>query len=553
MTGLERFNSPAKAQRIGNDSIYGTGSDGTVVIASNTSLTRDMYYNSLTINSGSHLNTNGFKVFVKNTLTVNGSIGINAGVAVSNATLVGTSNTATSTTNSVGGSAAGVTYTASQVSSDVRSYIENILTGVFVSASGTVSAFTGGAGGGNGVAGTVTPATAGSGATNGAAGSAGTGATAGGAGGAGDLTPHRNVLAPGGSGSAGTPGTNGAAGSAGSAGTNGAAGSTPPAASAGVGARGGGIVAVIAKIITGSGSILSLGSHATTGGPTATGTGATNGAAGTGATAGGAGVDGVAGTAAPSAHISHHVNSHAHIISGDGTHGAHVQVPAPALPRGHVAAAHGQHAHGSYTNTHHGATPVHPSNHHGGSSPTYGSASTSHAHVAPSGYFHQNGIPHNAGGHLGHDGAVAHGESGSVEFGVNNYHEHDAHHDVNIKGQHYVAHASRPRTDHAGHHYNGEHRRAGDQRHAGHAPRAGGAAGAKGLKGTNGTPGTNGAAGTNGTNGSTTAGTNGQSGGGGGIFIITDSTPTGVTTSVSGGTIGGVSANSGNVITVLNA
>ena len=554
MAGLEKFGSPAKVQRIGNDSVYGTGSDGTVVIAANTSLTRDMYYSNLTINSGSHLNTNGFKVFVKNTLTVNGSIGINAGVTVSNATLVGTSNIAANTTNSIGGNAAGVTYTASQVSSDVRSYIENILMGVSVSVSGTVSAFAGGAGGGNGVAGTVTPATAGSGATNGAAGTAGTGATAGGAGGTGGLAPHRNVLAPGGNGTAGTPGTNGAAGAAGTPGTNGAAGSTPPAASAGAGARGGGIVAVIAKAITGSGSILSLGSHATTGGPSATGTGATAGANGTGATAGGAGSDGVAGTAAPTAHFPHHVNSSAHIITGDGTHGPHVSITIPEqLPRGHVAAAHGQHAHGSYTNTHHGATPVHPANHHGGSSPTYGSASTTHAHVAPSGYFHQNSIPHNAGGHLGHDGAVAHGESGSVEFGSNHYHETDHHHIGDGKGGHHTTSASRPRTDHVGHHYNGEHRRAGDQRHAGHTSRAGGAAGTKGLKGTNGTPGTNGVAGSSGTNGSTTAGTNGQSGGGGGVFIITDSTPTGVTTSVSGGTIGGVSAGAGNVITVLNA
>ncbi len=540
-------------QRIGNDSVYGTGSDGTVVIASNTSLTRDMYYSSLTINSGSHLNTNGFKVFVKNTLTVNGSIGINAGVAVSNATLVGTSNIAANTTNSIGGSAAGVTYTASQVSSDVRSYIENILMGASVSVSGTVAAFTGGAGGGNGAAGTVTPATAGSGATNGAAGSAGSGATAGGAGGAGDLGPHRNVLAPGGNGTAGTPGTNGAAGSAGSAGTNGAAGTTPPAASGGTGARGGGVVLVCAKSITGSGSIVSLGSHGGLGGNSATGTGATNGANGTGATAGGAGSAGSAGTAAPGASIAHHVNSHAHIISGDGTHGAHVQVPSPALPRGHIAAAHGQHAHGSYTNTHHGATPVHPENHHGGSSPTYGSASTGYAHVAPSGYYHQNGINHTVGGHLGHDGAVAHGHSGDVEFGVNSYHETDHHHVGGYKTPHHTASQARPRTDRVGHHFNGDHRNAGDQRHVGHTHKAGGAAGSAGSAGTSGTSGSNGAAGTNGTNGSTTAGAHGQSGGGGGIFIITDSTPTGVTTSVAGGTIGGVSASSGNIITVLNA
>lgn len=554
MAGLERVNSPAKVQRIGNDSVYGTGSDGTVVIASNTSLSRDMYYNNLTINSNSHLNTNGFKVFVKNTLTVNGSIGINAGVTVSNATLAGTTANATSVTNSIGGNAAGVTYTASQASSAVLSYIENILTGASVSTSGTITAFTGGAGGGSGVAGTVTPGAAGTGATNGAAGSAGTGAGAGGAGGAGDLGPHRNVLAPGGNGAAGSPGVNGSAGLAGTPGTNGAAGSTPPAASAGAPAIGGGVVLVCAKSITGSGSIVSLGSHGGLGGNAATGSGATNGAAGSGATGGGPGHHGTSGAAAPGASIAHHVNSHAHIISGDGTHGPHVQVPSPALPRGHVGAAHGQHAHGSYTNTTHDATPVHPANHHTGSSPSYGAnPGTTHAHVAPSGYFHQNSIPHNAGGHLGHDGAVAHYESGDVEFGSNPYAEVDHHHVGSGKGPHHTAAAHRHRIDRTGHHYNGEHRRAGDQRHAGHTHKAGGAAGAAGTAGTSGTAGTNGAAGTNGTNGSTTAGTNGQSGGGGGIFIITDLTPTGVTTSVSGGTIGGVAGSSGNVITVLNA
>jgi hypothetical protein len=554
MTGLERFNSPAKVQRIGNDSVYGTGSDGNTIVISNVSLSRDMYFNNLTINSGFHLNTNGFKLFVKNTLTVNGSVGISAGVTVSNATLVGTSNTAANTTNSIGGSAAGVTYTAAQASSDVRSYIENILMGASVSISGTVSAFTGGAGGGNGVAGTVTPATAGTGATNGAAGTAGTGATAGGAGGIGDLGPHRNVLAPGGNGSPGTPGTNGAAGAAGTNGTNGIAGSTPPAAAAGAGARGGGVVLVCAKSITGTGLIISLGSDGGPGGNAATGTGATNGTAGTGATAGGAGSAGSAGAAAPGQAVSHHVNSHAHIISGDGTHGAHVQVPSPALPRGHVTDAHGQHAHGNYANTHHTASPIYPANHHAGSNPHTGAvAPVTHAHVNPSGFFHQNSIPHNAGGHLGHDGAVAHGVVDTVALSINPYHEVDHHHIGSGKEPHHTASAHRYRVDNHGFHYNGEHRRAGDQRHVGHTHKAGGSAGAAGAAGTNGTPGTNGAAGTNGTNGSTTAGTNGQSGGGGGIFIITDSTPIGVTTSVSGGTIEGVGASSGNVITLLNA
>jgi hypothetical protein len=513
MTGLERFNSPAKVQRIGNDSVYGTGSDGTVVIASNTSLTRDMYYSNLTINNGFHLNTNGFKLFVKNTLTVNGSVGISAGVVVSNATLVGTSNIAANTTNSIGGSAAGVTYVASQVSESVRSYVENILSGGHVDTSGVFNAFTGGAGGEGGVAGTVTPATAGS------------GATAGGAGGAGSLT--RNALAPGGPGTAGTPGSNGAAGS------------TPPAASAGAGARGGGVVAIVAKTILGTGSIVSLGSHATTGGASATGTGATNGAAGS------------AGSAAPTAHLPHYVQSHAPYITGDGTHGPHAHTSAPVLPSSYVDLAAADHAHGYWIHTQHGASCLYPHNHHQGSSPhTNGHIphSTTHAPVAAtSGYYLQGGVDHAAGGHLGHDGAVAHTfvlTSGNQ--GHNSYHETDAcpDHVYHYKGTPIHEHnppQARTRHDAWGYHRNGNFRNAGASRSVGHVSKAGGTAGSAGL------------AGTNGTNGSTTAGTNGKSGGGGGIFIITDSTPTGVTTSVSGGTIGGVAGSSGNVITILNA
>jgi hypothetical protein len=513
MTGLERFNSPAKVQRIGNDSVYGTGSDGTVVIASNTSLTRDMYYSNLTIDSAVHLNTNGFKLFVKNTLTVNGSVGISAGVVVSNATLVGTSNIAANTTNSIGGSAAGVTYVASQVSASVRSYVENILSGGHVDTSGVFNAFTGGAGGEGGVAGTVTPATAGS------------GAGGGGAGGAGTLSRNPGV--------AGGPGTNGAPGS------NGSAGSTPPAASAGAGARGGGVVAIVAKTILGTGSIVSLGSHATTGGASATGTGATNGAAGS------------AGSAAPTAHLPYTVDNHAHYITGDGTHGAHASTPAPALPTQHVDGFLTQaHAHGYHIHTQHAASCIFPHNHHQGSSPhTNGHIphSTTHVPRAPaSAYFHQNGINHTEGSPFvaGPGGAsTAINVVSNDPGGHNHYHETDhCPGGFDFKGNALPGHnQSRTRHDTWGYHSNVDLRYPGTQRHTGHVSKAGGTAGAGGS------------AGTNGTNGSTTAGTNGKSGGGGGILIVTDTTPTGVTTNVSGGTIGGVSGSSGNAITILNA
>ena len=51
---------------------FGDGSDGDVVISSPTTLTRDMHYNNLTVNS--NLTTNGFVIFVKDTIDGNGSI-----------------------------------------------------------------------------------------------------------------------------------------------------------------------------------------------------------------------------------------------------------------------------------------------------------------------------------------------------------------------------------------------------------------------------------------------------------------------------------------------
>lgn len=56
-------------------SLYGAGIDGDVTISVNTTLIRDMYYNNLTVNLGVVLNTNGYKVYVKDTLTNNGTIG----------------------------------------------------------------------------------------------------------------------------------------------------------------------------------------------------------------------------------------------------------------------------------------------------------------------------------------------------------------------------------------------------------------------------------------------------------------------------------------------
>jgi hypothetical protein len=52
----------------------GDGSDGTATIAVNTTLTRNMFYSSLTINPGIVLNPGGFAIFCTGTITLNGDI-----------------------------------------------------------------------------------------------------------------------------------------------------------------------------------------------------------------------------------------------------------------------------------------------------------------------------------------------------------------------------------------------------------------------------------------------------------------------------------------------
>jgi hypothetical protein len=59
--------------------IYGDGIDGIVTISANTTLTRDMAYDTLTINVGVVLTPAGYRIYVKNTLTNNGTIRANGG------------------------------------------------------------------------------------------------------------------------------------------------------------------------------------------------------------------------------------------------------------------------------------------------------------------------------------------------------------------------------------------------------------------------------------------------------------------------------------------
>jgi len=56
---------------------FGTGADGNVTISSNTTLTRDMHYNNLTVNTTFTLNTDWYSVYVKEKLLNNGTIADN--------------------------------------------------------------------------------------------------------------------------------------------------------------------------------------------------------------------------------------------------------------------------------------------------------------------------------------------------------------------------------------------------------------------------------------------------------------------------------------------
>jgi len=548
---ISRYESSVSS--LGNDEVYGPGTDGDVIITGNpTTLTSDMYYNNLTINSGAFLLTNGFRVFVKNTLTINGAIGLGTFTGsvvgepssdIATGTVSGVETASSSIVYSVGGTGGGGVGSpgATQLPKSYRNHINSLIAATVVTPSGVV-AIKGGGKGTTGSQGTTYPALTnadtwlgkagstganGTGATAGGAGTAGSGAGAGGAGGAaapyahqetryytkGQYDNHSHALlhAPAGTaGTPGTPGTNGAAGTHGTPGTNGvgstgspgtATGATPGVGGAGgTAGSGGGLVLIVAKNITGTGKVISLGrsgsagSVGTTGAPGtagAPGTGATAGSpgtAGTGATNGAAGSAGSAGSPGVAAHHpalnSHHNTPHLH-----NTYRLHSHTAGPT----------------NNSSTYHAGHP-HPGHGHGHNAHrfTNGTYHAAHPHMQDS--THQNGHSFAATNVLRYWDGNVHGHGG--------YRKYQPH--VYIGVENNPVHI----------HYPAKHS----------AAPAGGAAGAAGTAGTNGTNGAAGAAGTPGTNGaggaaapsSGTGGTGkrGGAGGGGGIIIVTETTPT---------------------------
>ena len=481
-------------QRIGNDSVYGNGSDGDVIISNSsvpTVLTRDMYYNSLEVQSGCRLITNGYRVFVKNTLTNNGVIGADLlyTPAIVDGTVSGRSNNET------------LQYSISQTSPspidlNLLNDIEVAITGYFVDVASQPRVIRGGVAGAKGADGSGH--TSGAAGVDGTNGNAGTGATSGvansgGAGNPGGGLPghwhyahggsgvyynfHAHGTAGGNSGNAGhaNPGTNGAAGTKGLKGNPGNPGVSGVGGNGGVG---GPVVLIASKSIVGSGSVVSVGRQGSSGNAGSAGT------VGSGANPGNAGGSGAAGNATNgnSGNDGHgavgYVHAHdsgfhnpGHSFGSNANHGLHI------ANYGHMRTF--------------GGTPGRPANE------SNNAHFPRHAHRGSSHAFHWTGPTSTRGW-----------PRGSVPANVNHFFIGLGHHQVTGHNPN-TGHYANSNAAHSAHHF---HVPGGTAGAAGNA-----AAGAAGNAGNPGNPGTNGAAGLAGN-----AGSSGVDGKEGGIIVITD-------------------------------
>lgn len=98
MSGISRYNVTSSLSNFldAPDSIYGTGMDGDAVLNGSStvlgmipvsnvySMTSDLYFDDLTIGNNVRLAPNGYRIFVKNTLSLgtNSTIGFESGYAV---------------------------------------------------------------------------------------------------------------------------------------------------------------------------------------------------------------------------------------------------------------------------------------------------------------------------------------------------------------------------------------------------------------------------------------------------------------------------------------
>jgi hypothetical protein len=227
------------ASRKGGLEIYGPGTDGDVTIISNLSLNRDMYYNNLTILANVQLDTNGFRVFVKDTLTMSDVTSVIGRLAdtVTAGTLFGGASSGVKASDTLGGSGGLNNGENFFGEAEFYNFSQAIVAYKFDAALDRLRTLQGGSGGKPGVAG-----------TKGADGTASP-APAGSPGSAGNLSPTSTSNVVGAPGGRGGPGNAGAPGNVGTGGIGGAGGI------AGDGGTGGGVVVVSARNLIGSGVI----------------------------------------------------------------------------------------------------------------------------------------------------------------------------------------------------------------------------------------------------------------------------------------------------------
>lgn len=309
MSGIVRANKQT-VQRTGNDAVYGSGLDGNGYINATTTITSDMYYNDLEITSSGILLTNGYRVFVKGTLTLNGHIGmgsVSSGTVGEPASDISDGTVAGNTTSAItyrlggqggGGSNPGIT----ALPAFLYKNIDAMTGGVFADPTNGFIKIGGGSKGSTGTTGTTTPALTASDNWPGKAGAAGTDGPAG--------SPNRLL--------AGQPGGKGSTASAGNA-----DGTPGPGGAGGIGGAGGGIVAIFAKNIVGSGKIISIGR---------------SGSAGSAGTSGSAGTTGANGAKAPD--LAYHVAPTTHSNAPARNHNHHNHFTNHSDRHGHVTRAH---------------------------------------------------------------------------------------------------------------------------------------------------------------------------------------------------------------------
>lgn len=163
MPGIVRYTTTSTLTDAA-DSIYGTGMDGDAILDGSTtilgmapsasvySMTRDIYFDDLTINASVRLAPNGYRIFVKNVLTFagnNATIGFTTGYSTAGSIQQGGAAT-TAVTHSLGGSATGYTATAPTAAlggSDYYKIPHQAYRGYAITASGGPTFLRGGAGG----------------------------------------------------------------------------------------------------------------------------------------------------------------------------------------------------------------------------------------------------------------------------------------------------------------------------------------------------------------------------------------------------------------------